>query len=69
MSAPTEGGTREVDVPQPYRDALVFDDSQIIEVAHLALALEADTGWPVDVECAYQGRDLFLLQWPITTLR
>ena len=26
-------------------------------------------GWPVDIECAYRGRELYLLQCrPITTL-
>ena len=44
-------------------------DEQVIEVARLVRSLEETMGWPVDVECAYQGGELFLLQCrPITTL-
>lgn len=46
-----------------------LDDDQVREVAQLALALEADGGAPVDVECAFAGGALFLLQArPITAL-
>jgi pyruvate,water dikinase len=38
-------------------------------VAKLALALEAAMGHPVDVEAAFAGGELYLLQCrPITTL-
>ncbi len=44
-------------------------DLQVREVARLAIALETETGAPVDVECAFAGDALFLLQSrPITTL-
>ncbi|MDP9320937.1 MAG: PEP-utilizing enzyme [Chloroflexota bacterium] len=47
-----------------------LDDEQVREVARLALALEAESGVPVDVECAFAGGFLYLLQSrPITTLR
>ena len=47
-----------------------LDDEQVREVARLALALEAESGAPVDVECAFAGGSLYLLQSrPITTLR
>jgi pyruvate,water dikinase len=43
--------------------------AQVQEVATLALTLEAEMGWPVDIECAYQGGKLYLLQCrPITVL-
>jgi phosphohistidine swiveling domain-containing protein len=46
-----------------------LDDEQVREVARLALALEAESGAPVDVECAFAGSSLYLLQSrPITTL-
>ena len=46
-----------------------LDDDQVREVARLALALEAESGAPVDVECAFAGGTLFLLQArPITAL-
>ena len=49
-----EEGTREVDVPCFMRGESTLDDAQ---------------GWPVDIECAYHGETLYLLQCrPITTL-
>jgi pyruvate,water dikinase len=39
-------------------------------MAQLALTLETTMGYAVDVECAYAGGQLYLLQCrPITTLR
>ena len=65
--APT--GTHEVPVPQKHQRAPSVDDSQVIELARLSLALESAMGWSVDIECAYRGRDLYLFQCrPITTL-
>jgi rifampicin phosphotransferase len=47
-----------------------LDDERIREVARLAVALESESGGPVDVECAFADGKLFLLQSrPITTLR
>ena len=47
----------------------VLGDEQVREVARLAHALEAESGAPVDVECAFAGDSLYLLQSrPITTL-
>ena len=47
-----------------------LSDEQVREVARLAIALEKETGAPVDVECAFGGGSLFLLQSrPITTLK
>jgi pyruvate,water dikinase len=69
MTVAVPGGTKEVDVPRLLRSRLALDDRQVAEMALLAIALEAGTGWAVDVECAYGGGDLFLLQCrPITTL-
>jgi len=65
--APT--GTHEVPVPLRQQRAPSLDDSQVAELARLGIALESALGWPVDIECAYRGRDLYLLQCrPITTL-
>ncbi|MBI3967120.1 MAG: PEP/pyruvate-binding domain-containing protein [Chloroflexi bacterium] len=64
-----EAGTREVDVPRLLRLERTLDDRQATEMAELALALESEMGWPVDVECAFAGGALYLLQCrPITTL-
>jgi pyruvate,water dikinase len=47
----------------------VLSDAQILEIAHLGLALEASMGAPVDVECVYRNKVLYLLQCrPITAL-
>lgn len=63
------GGTREVPVPYLLRERLALSDAQALEVAALADALEAEMGFPVDLECAYRGGTLYLLQCrPITTL-
>jgi len=62
-------GTQEVPVPRQQQKPPSIDDSQVVELARLSMALESAMGWPVDIECAYRGRDLYLLQCrPITTL-
>jgi pyruvate,water dikinase len=49
--------------------ARVLDDEQVRQVAQLAIAVEAHYGEPQDVEFAYAGRDLAVVQSrPITTL-
>ena len=69
MTVSTPGGTHEVDVPRFLRNEASLNDEQIIEMAKLALTLEATMGYPVDVECTYAGAKLYLLQCrPITTL-
>jgi pyruvate,water dikinase len=67
VSAPR--GTREVEVPRFLRNTTSLNDEQLIEMAKLALTLEVTMEHPVDVECAYAGGELYLLQCrPITTL-
>jgi len=69
MTVAVPGGTREVDVPRLLRSAPALNDRQIAAMADLATSLEATMGWPVDVECAFHGDRLYLLQCrPITTL-
>jgi phosphoenolpyruvate synthase/pyruvate phosphate dikinase len=69
LTITTPGGTREVDTPGLLRSQYCLGDAQIIELARLGVDLEAEMGWPVDIECAYQDASLFLLQCrPITTL-
>jgi phosphoenolpyruvate synthase/pyruvate phosphate dikinase len=63
-------GTQEVAIPRRQQRSPSIDDDQVVELARLGIALEATMGWPVDIECAYRGRELYLLQCrPITTLR
>ena len=69
MTVLAPAGTHEVPVPLQQQRAPSIDDSQVAELARLGIALESTMGWPVDIECAYRGRDLYLLQCrPITTL-
>ncbi len=63
------GGTREVDVPRFLRQTACLNEEQVVEIARLVLTLGTTMEHPVDVECAYAGRVLYLLQGrPITTL-
>jgi len=69
MTVASTEGTKEVDVPRFMRSQAALDDKKAAEMARLAIALEQDMGWPADIECAYHGDDLYLLQCrPITTL-
>lgn len=70
MTVPSPGGTREVETPALLRSKASITDSEAVELAALALRLEAVDGAPVDVECAIAAGSLYLLQSrPITTLR
>jgi phosphoenolpyruvate synthase/pyruvate phosphate dikinase len=70
MTVLVPGGTEEVDVPRELRDHAAADESQVIEMATLAIELESTMGWSVDLECSYHEGRLHLLQCrPITTLR
>lgn len=63
-------GTREVAVLRSLRQRACLTPAQVEALGRLALALEADMGWPVDLECAFKRGELFLLQCrPITTGR
>ena len=67
VSAPR--GTREVDVPRFLRKEVCLNDEQVVELAKLARTLEGTMEHPVDVEAAYAGGELYVLQCrPITTL-
>ena len=69
MTVSAPGGTREVAVPRFLRQAACLNEEQVVEVAKLAQTLEGTLGHPVDVECAFAGGELYLLQCrPITTL-
>jgi pyruvate,water dikinase len=69
MTVRAPGGSREVDVPAPLRRLPSISDDQARAAAALALRLEDELGFPVDLELAWTGDDLHLLQCrPITTL-
>jgi pyruvate,water dikinase len=69
MTVAVDGGAREVPVPRLLREKLSLSRAQVAQLARLAVDLEARMGWPVDIEAAYFGEHLYLLQCrPITTL-
>lgn len=64
-----EGGTEERPVPQHRRRAPALSHAEVQELARVAARLEASRGHPVDVEFAFAGTRLAVLQCrPITTL-
>jgi pyruvate,water dikinase len=70
MTVRAPDGTREVEVPRLMRAQPAIHEGQAAEMARLALALENEMGWPVDIECAWNAGQLYLLQCrPITTLK
>jgi pyruvate,water dikinase len=70
MTISVPGGTSEVDVPRFLRTQAALNDEQITEMAELANTLEHMMRYPVDIECAFAGDKLYLLQCrPITTLK
>ncbi len=69
MAVPSPEGTEEVDVPRFLRNRQALEDSQVVELAQLAVTLESTMGWPVDLECSYHAGELYVLQCrPITAL-
>jgi pyruvate,water dikinase len=63
------GGERTIAVTTDEAAERVLDDTDVLAVARLGLAVEAHYGAPQDTEWAYAGDDLWLLQSrPITTL-
>jgi len=69
MTVMSTHGTVEAPVPAELRTRPSLQDSEILEITRLALALEQAAGHPVDVECAIAQNTLYLLQCrPITTL-
>ena len=68
MTVPAERGIREIGIPRFYRKHPAITDRQAIEIAALTISLEKQMGYPVDIECAFDVDDLYLLQCrPITT--
>ncbi len=69
MTVRTDSGTTEKSVPSTMRGQPALTSEQAREIAALAQRLEEQHGWPIDLECAIHGSQLYLLQCrPITTL-
>jgi pyruvate,water dikinase len=70
LTVRSDTGTREVLTPRVLQQESSLSDEQVVAVARMTRALEANEGAPVDVECAWQDEQLYLLQCrPITTLQ
>lgn len=62
-----QGGTEEIEVPADRVEALCLDDAQLLALHRLAERCEATYGGEQDIEWAFAGPELFLLQRrPIT---
>jgi phosphoenolpyruvate synthase/pyruvate phosphate dikinase len=69
MTVPGDGGAYEIDVPLAQQAEPAVDDDQVRAAARLALEVEQLVGWPLDMECAWENRVLYVLQCrPITGL-
>lgn len=69
MTVMAPSGTREVAVPRLLRQVPTLNDAQLLALSRLAASLEKHHGYPVDIEAAFQGNQLYLLQCrPITAL-
>ena len=71
MTIPHPSGTGiiEAAVPRMMAHHLSMTDKQAIQTAELALRLEKESGFSVDVECAWKDAELYLLQCrPVTAL-
>ena len=70
MTIAGEDGTRTVTTPRFLRARAALNESQVAAVTQLAIQLESEMGWPVDIEGAFQGETLYLLQCrPISTIK
>ncbi len=62
-------GVQEVTVPRLMQRQPVLNADRLGQIAQMTRTLEARSGWPADIECAFSGKNLYLLQCrPITTL-
>jgi pyruvate,water dikinase len=63
------GGVRELPVPRALRSMPALTHDQAMEVGRVARDISSRLGFPADLEGAFSGGDLYLLQArPITTL-
>ncbi len=69
MTVLAPAGVKTISAPRLLRQQPALSEEHISKLARLGLSLEDIMGWPVDVECAYRGGLLYLLQCrPVTTL-
>jgi len=70
MTVTLDEGTAEITTPRTLQREPALNSAQVVTLAKMAIQLEAEQGWPVDLECVYSQNRPYLLQCrPITTLR
>jgi pyruvate,water dikinase len=70
MTVPATEGTSEVGVPRMLQALPCLEDEAVVAAARMAVDLEIEAGRACDVECAWRGEDLYLLQCrPVTALQ
>jgi pyruvate,water dikinase len=62
MTVTAAKGTQQKTVPREMRGLPALTPEQAAEIAELACRLESSYGWPVDLECAIEGSNVYLLQ-------
>ncbi len=62
MVAPAADGVRQRPVPPEQADRPCLTDEEIRAIGELLTRVEADYGWPQDIEWGWEGGRLFLLQ-------
>ncbi|VEN73232.1 Pyruvate phosphate dikinase, PEP/pyruvate-binding domain protein (fragment) [Candidatus Desulfarcum epimagneticum] len=70
MTIPAMDGSGTIDarVPRVMAEHLSMTDQQAVKTAELALKLEKESGFAVDIECGWKGEKLFLFQCrPVAT--
>ncbi len=69
MTIVGDDGVRTSKTPRFLRAKPALNPAQVAAVTTLAMQLEDEMGWPVDIEGAFEGETLYLLQCrPISTL-
>jgi len=62
-------GTKEKEIPSAKREKQKLADKEILQLAKICLMIEKHYGCPQDIEWAYAGKKIYIVQSrPITTL-
>src|SRR3989338_1524000 len=63
-------GNKLIKIARPYRDIQKIPDEKIVELAHVGTKIEDHYFFPQDIEWAYEGRKIFIVQTrPVTTIK
>ena len=69
MIARSTSGAKEIEVPRSKHEKQKLADKEILQLAKLCLTIEKHYRYPQDIEWAYKGKKIYIVQSrPITTL-